>query len=266
MIDPESAIAKKEASIETLKESEETVLTESPLSLSLETIESTSLEALEAQNLELIKNSREASDAETLKVPYRSHTFIKDGESGSIEVPIFDKHTVLESTLPEDLYLKSDIIHFTNATKSAKELYNQNPEKLVKSFKEQNKKILENDKKILESNWDEIKNAEAKMLEATKAKDFPAQEKWLSELRSLTRNVVNIETPKGKPFEILTESEMLQRQIKDITNPSSSTQGRVYGFQWHHHEKPGVLQLVAKNIHEANPHVGGNVLWGGGVR
>lgn len=36
------------------------------------------------------------------------------------------------------------------------------------------------------------------------------------------------------------------------------------GYVWHHSENPGVLQLVAKEIHDATPHTGGRAIWGGG--
>jgi len=36
------------------------------------------------------------------------------------------------------------------------------------------------------------------------------------------------------------------------------------GFTWHHHEEPGVLQLVDEEIHASTGHDGGRVLWGGG--
>lgn len=37
------------------------------------------------------------------------------------------------------------------------------------------------------------------------------------------------------------------------------------GYTWHHHEQPGVLQLVNAQIHAQTEHVGGRVLWGGGL-
>lgn len=260
-----SAIA-KETPVEKLNEARETLIKESPLSQSLNTIESTSLETLEAQNLEGIKNSLEALNSNTLKVPYQQYAYIKDGEIKIREVPIFDDHTSVEITLPESLHIAPDKLQFTEAVKLAKEQYFQNPEKFEESLREQNKKILVNDNKILDANWSKIKYTETKMLEATESKDFLAQKKWYSELKTLTYDVVNIDTTKGKPFKILNENEMLTRQIKEITNPRAAAQGRVYCFQWHHHEKPGVLQLVTKHIHEANPHIGGNSDWGGGIR
>jgi hypothetical protein len=36
------------------------------------------------------------------------------------------------------------------------------------------------------------------------------------------------------------------------------------GFDWHHSEQPGVLQLVNEDIHQNTGHTGGRELWGGG--
>jgi hypothetical protein len=37
------------------------------------------------------------------------------------------------------------------------------------------------------------------------------------------------------------------------------------GYAWHHHEEPGVLQLVDEDVHENTGHTGGRQLWGGGA-
>ena len=36
------------------------------------------------------------------------------------------------------------------------------------------------------------------------------------------------------------------------------------GYVWHHHEQPGVLQLVNEADHDATAHTGGRFIWGGG--
>ncbi|WP_169891111.1 HNH endonuclease [Litchfieldia alkalitelluris] len=36
------------------------------------------------------------------------------------------------------------------------------------------------------------------------------------------------------------------------------------GFDWHHHEQPGVLQLVDEETHQDTGHTGGRSIWGGG--
>lgn len=38
------------------------------------------------------------------------------------------------------------------------------------------------------------------------------------------------------------------------------------GYTWHHHEQPGVLQLVNAQIHAQTEHIGGRVIWGGGLQ
>jgi len=36
------------------------------------------------------------------------------------------------------------------------------------------------------------------------------------------------------------------------------------GYTWHHHEEPGVLQLVDEETHAQTAHTGGRTIWGGG--
>lgn len=36
------------------------------------------------------------------------------------------------------------------------------------------------------------------------------------------------------------------------------------GFDWHHNEQPGVLQLVEEETHQKTGHTGGREIWGGG--
>jgi hypothetical protein len=36
------------------------------------------------------------------------------------------------------------------------------------------------------------------------------------------------------------------------------------GYDWHHHEIPGVLQLVDEEVHQNTGHTGGREVWGGG--
>ncbi|QXE03373.1 HNH endonuclease [Terribacillus sp. DMT04] len=40
---------------------------------------------------------------------------------------------------------------------------------------------------------------------------------------------------------------------------------RIEGLTWHHHQVPGKMQLVISDKHGVN-HLGGNKLWGGGIR
>ena len=59
--------------------------------------------------------------------------------------------------------------------------------------------------------------------------------------------------------------DLVNKQIKDIMNPSSSTKGRVFGFTWHHNEQEGVIDLVDDFIHKNNPHLGNKSISGGGA-
>lgn len=36
------------------------------------------------------------------------------------------------------------------------------------------------------------------------------------------------------------------------------------GYVWHHHEQPGVLQLIEEDVHQQTGHTGGREIWGGG--
>lgn len=36
------------------------------------------------------------------------------------------------------------------------------------------------------------------------------------------------------------------------------------GYTWHHHEEPGIIQLVDTEIHAQTGHTGGSELWGEG--
>ncbi|MBK4744334.1 HNH endonuclease [Bacillus cereus] len=40
---------------------------------------------------------------------------------------------------------------------------------------------------------------------------------------------------------------------------------RIKGLTWHHHQVPGKMQLVISKVHKVN-HLGGNKLWGDGIR
>nr|WP_154609148.1 HNH endonuclease [Bacillus cereus] len=58
------------------------------------------------------------------------------------------------------------------------------------------------------------------------------------------------------PKEIFTE-----KQLRDIYNEEA----RIKGLTWHHHQVPGKMQLVVSKTHKVN-HLGGNALWGDGIR
>jgi hypothetical protein len=51
------------------------------------------------------------------------------------------------------------------------------------------------------------------------------------------------------------------KQLIDIYNGEA----RIKGLTWHHHQVPGKMQLVVSTTHKVN-HLGGNSLWGDGIR
>ena len=58
---------------------------------------------------------------------------------------------------------------------------------------------------------------------------------------------------------------------RDLFTPQQLDQiekgrARIKGFTWHHHQVPGKMQLVLEDIHGAVNHLGGNKLWGEGIR
>ncbi|BAX80840.1 HNH endonuclease [Labilibaculum antarcticum] len=60
--------------------------------------------------------------------------------------------------------------------------------------------------------------------------------------------------------DILSEKEMLSKQIADIEGKGSS----VFGFIWHHNEEYGILELVSHDVHVLHKHTGGKIVWNGG--
>ncbi|WLR43225.1 HNH endonuclease [Bacillus carboniphilus] len=51
-------------------------------------------------------------------------------------------------------------------------------------------------------------------------------------------------------------------QLDQIMNEKA----RISGLTWHHHQVSGRMQLVVKEIHVSVGHLGGNTLWGEGIR
>ncbi|WP_181438572.1 HNH endonuclease [Paenibacillus sambharensis] len=39
---------------------------------------------------------------------------------------------------------------------------------------------------------------------------------------------------------------------------------KIEGYNWHHHQETGRMQLVIQEVHDAHRHTGGNQLWGSG--
>lgn len=57
---------------------------------------------------------------------------------------------------------------------------------------------------------------------------------------------------------------------KELFSPGQLAQinagkARIKGLTWHHHQVPGKMQLVISKVHKVN-HLGGNKLWGDGIR
>lgn len=200
-----------------------------------------------------------------LKVKYFKFSYFKNGKTHYINIPDFTKQSVFETKLPSKLNLASDKVQFSKSTISFGKQLKSNP-KSIEILKKSNREMLKRDKLYFKQNKKEILFAHDKMLEATKKNNLVEQNKWLKELRRRTQKITFIQTPKGKPFIILNEEQILAKQQKDIFNASINSQGRIFGYVWHHTEKKGILQLVQKDIHEYNRHIGGNAIWGENIR
>jgi hypothetical protein len=207
----------------------------------------------------------EETTESVLKVKYSKHSYVKNGKAAIANIPDFTKHSVTEIKLPKRLYLEIDKTQFETATTLYNEQLLKNP-KLLDLLKNTNREMLKEDLLYFEKNKAKILEAQTKMLEATKSNNLAEEAKWLKELRKRTQKMTFISTPKGKPFILYNEEEILAKQLKDISNSNSNTQGRIFGYVWHHSEKPGTLQLIRKDVHEFNRHTGGNAIWGGNIR
>lgn len=197
-----------------------------------------------------------------LKVRSFKYSYLKNGQKVIAEIPDFNNQSIFNTRLPANLYIASDEVQFAKSTSSFGEQIKNNP-KTIELLKSRNIEILKRDKIYYENNKFNILNAQNKMLKAT---DVDEQTKWLKELRRLTNKITFILTPKGKPFVLLNEEQILAKQLKDISNPNSSSQSRIFGYVWHHSERTGVMQLIPKDFHVYNRHVGGNAIWGGNLR
>lgn len=201
-----------------------------------------------------------------LSVNYLDFTFIRNGLEETIKVADFSKHSVFKTKLPDNLLIAKDQVQFSNSLQSLRNSLVSNKEKIVKQFRVKNSIILKRDADILKANKKGIYEAESKMLEATKAGDLELQKIWLKELRKRTKDITFIRTYKGKPLKIFNQDEIIEKQIADIMKPNGGSQSRVFGYVWHHNENIGVMELVAKDIHEFNRHTGGNYIWGNSLR
>jgi len=68
-----------------------------------------------------------------------------------------------------------------------------------------------------------------------------------------------------KAYEIIVKDPNLKSQFTEADLQLLKIGKRPKQFVWHHHEKPGKMQLVPRDIHESCvPHTGGRAIWGGG--
>lgn len=57
------------------------------------------------------------------------------------------------------------------------------------------------------------------------------------------------------------ESLFTPQQLEDIIDGMP----RIKDLTWHHNQVTGKMQLVPTSVHNVN-HLGGNAIWGGGIR
>ena len=72
--------------------------------------------------------------------------------------------------------------------------------------------------------------------------------RWFPDFSQYARVTVNV--PLGKSIE--QDFKYANKLIKEKTTPK--------GYTWHHTEKPGVLQLIPTDLHEAVRHTGGKAI------
>ncbi len=60
-------------------------------------------------------------------------------------------------------------------------------------------------------------------------------------------------------FRLANQMGLSQTDIQGLSNNITPE-----GYIWHHHEQPGVLQLVNEDEHNSTAHTGGRFIWGGG--
>ena len=59
--------------------------------------------------------------------------------------------------------------------------------------------------------------------------------------------------------ELAEEIGLTQADLQGLANGETPD-----GYVWHHHEEPGVSQLVNEETHHQTGHTGGQKLWAGG--
>ncbi|MFB6468426.1 HNH endonuclease [Cytobacillus sp. Hz8] len=78
-----------------------------------------------------------------------------------------------------------------------------------------------------------------------------------SQFKECTR-ILKEAIEKGEVSRGLFTPEQLEQILKE--------RAKIKGLTWHHHQVPGKMQLVVKDIHGSVNHLGGNKLWGEGIR
>ncbi|MFD1926883.1 HNH endonuclease [Sporosarcina siberiensis] len=94
-----------------------------------------------------------------------------------------------------------------------------------------------------------------------------AFEAQLPEDAYLYSDTVHIGIANMDLYEAIQENPSLANDLgfnlQDVENLQSSVTPD--GYDWHHHEEPGRMQLVEEEIHGSTGHTGGRNLWGGGT-
>ena len=146
----------------------------------------------------LVQSSTKVINKSKLSVSYSDFTFIKNGVKETIKVPDFSKHSVFRAKLPDNLLIAKDEIQFSNSLQSLRKELISNKEKALSQLRLQNSAMLKRDREVLKANEKAINEAEDRMLVATKAGNLEEQKILLKKLRSLTKDITFIQTPKGK--------------------------------------------------------------------
>ncbi|MDN4609178.1 HNH endonuclease [Sporosarcina highlanderae] len=91
-------------------------------------------------------------------------------------------------------------------------------------------------------------------------------EATLPEETYLMSDTVHIGIANMQLYEAIQDNPALPDQLgfneQDIENLKSSVTPE--GYDWHHHEEPGRIQLVKEDVHSMTGHTGGRAIWGGG--
>lgn len=94
-----------------------------------------------------------------------------------------------------------------------------------------------------------------------------AYEVQLPEDTYLYSDTVHIGIANMELYEAIQDNPSLANElgfdVQAVENLQSSVTPE--GYDWHHHEEPGRMQLVGEEIHGSTGHTGGRNIWGGGT-